>query len=57
VGAVGWKVGAVGRAVGAVVVTRCDRSRRAEWSGWMSSCVGTSLATMEERSWILVWSS
>ena len=36
VGAVGWKVGAMGRAVGAVVVTRCDRSRRAEWRGMIS---------------------
>ena len=56
-GAVGRSVGAVWRAVGAVVVTRCDRSRRAEWSGRISSWVGTSLATMEERSWTLVRSS
>jgi len=54
VGALGWKVGAVGRVVGATVVTRCDSSRRAEWSARMSSLVGTSLATTEDSSWILV---
>jgi len=41
----------VGRVVGALVVTQCDRSSRAEWCGGMCSWVGTSLATMEEKSW------
>ena len=53
----GRRVGAAGRAVGAVVVTRCDKSRKAEPSGPISSWVGTSLATMEERSWPLMRSS
>jgi len=44
-------MGAVGRAVGGVVVTQCDRSRRAVCSGPMSSWLADSLATLEERSW------
>jgi len=54
---VGQAVGAVRRAVGAVVVTGCDRSRRADCSGQMSSWVADSLATFEERSWWLERSS
>ena len=50
-------VGAVGRAVGVAVVTRCDRSRKADRRGRISSRVADSLATMEERSWILMRSS
>jgi len=32
-------VGAVGRDIRVVVVTLCDRSRRGDRRGWMSSCV------------------
>ena len=54
-GAVG-AMGAVGRAVG-VVVTLCDRSLKVDWRGRMISWVATSLATLEERSGRLEWSS
>ena len=47
----------MGRAGGAAVVTRCDSSRSADWIGLMSSWVGDSLATMEERPWTLRRSS
>ena len=47
-------VGAVGRAAGAVVVLRCDRSRRADCNGRRSSWVADSLATIEEKSWSLI---
>ena len=57
VGAGGCEVGAVGREMGAEVVTRCDRSPRADWSGRMSSWVVESLATIEESSWRLIRSS
>ena len=50
-------VGAVGRAVGVAVVTRCDRSRRADSRGRMSSCVADSFATLEESGCRLVRSS
>ena len=57
VGAVGRAVEAVGQAAGVVVVTRCDRSGRADCSGRMSSWVADSLAIFEERSWRLERSS
>ena len=53
----GGVVGAEGRAVGAVVVTRCDRSHRTECSGRMSSWVADLLAIVEEGSWRLERSS
>jgi len=46
-------MGAVGPAIGAVVVTRCDRLRRADCSGRMSACVADSLTILEGRSWSL----
>jgi len=48
--AVGWKEGTVGRAVGAVVVTGCDTSRRADCRGRMSSSVSDSVTTIQARS-------
>ena len=49
----GGAVEAVGRAAGGAVVTLGHRSRRAGWTGWMSSRVYASLATLEQRSWRL----
>ena len=50
-------MGAVGRPVGTVVVTRCDRSRMVDWWGQMPSWVADSLATLEEKLWRAVLSS
>ena len=50
-------VEAVGRAMGAVDVIRCNRSLRADWRGWMSSCIADSWATLEKRLWRLVQSA
>ena len=49
-GRCGGTMGAVGRAVGVVVITPCDRSCREDWTGRMSSWVATSFAILEERS-------
>ena len=45
--------GDCGASCGEGVVTRCDRSRRADCWGQMSLLVADSLAIFEERSWRL----
>ena len=44
----GERLGLWGESPGAVVVTRCDRSLRADYRGCMSSWVADSLAILED---------
>ena len=49
--ALGWGRGGPGASRGGRAVPRCDRLRKVDWRGQMSSWVADSLASVEERSW------